>query len=368
VIDTALLVQMLLGALLGLSVYLPLACGQLSLATPGFYAIGGTVAALLSTRVPALTGTLAGSTLTGAGEAAAGGYPLLSVLVEMAVAALLCGPLAYGIGSLVLRLRGIYLTIATIALVEILRVVSLNLEITGGAVGIFSIPQPFADPAGYALFALLLLALVCWLCQRLAATRPGRAMAAIRDDEIAAASQGIATARSKRLAFVLSALVAAVTGVVAAHFLNAWNPKLGNFDASITSLAFVVFGGSRTWIGPVVGGLVLTALPELLRPVGDLRLIVFGLVILLGPSLFPQGLVTPALLAALQRRLPAALQRWLAGDRGGYALIPATTAAIGTDPSTTGPALNPSTDPTTSAPSPAITGSSPASPEAEAGR
>lgn len=363
-IDTALLVQMLLGALLGLSVYLPLACGQLSLATPGFYAIGGTVAALLSTRVPAL----AGAGEAGAGEAAAGGYPLLSVLVEMAVAALLCGLLAYGIGSLVLRLRGIYLTIATIALVEILRVVSLNLEITGGAVGIFSIPQPFADPGGYALFALLLLALVCWLCQRLAATRPGLAMAAIRDDEIAAASQGIATARSKRLAFVLSALVAAVTGVVAAHFLNAWNPKLGNFDASITSLAFVVFGGSRTWIGPVVGGLVLTALPELLRPVGDLRLIVFGLVILLGPSLFPQGLITPALLAALQRLLPAPLRRWLVGDRGVYAPIPASTAAMGTDPSTTGPALNPSTDPTTSAPSPAITGSSPASPEAEAGR
>ena len=375
-IDTALLVQMLLGALLGLSVYLPLACGQLSLATPGFYAIGGTVAALLSTRVPALTGTLAG-----AGEAAAGGYPLLSVLVEMAVAALLCGLLAYGIGSLVLRLRGIYLTIATIALVEILRVVSLNLEITGGAVGIFSIPQPFADPAGYALFALLLLALVCWLCQRLAATRPGRAMAAIRDDEIAAASQGIATARSKRLAFVLSALVAAVTGVVAAHFLNAWNPKLGNFDASITSLAFVVFGGSRTWIGPVVGGLVLTALPELLRPVGDLRLIVFGLVILLGPSLFPQGLITPALLAALQRRLPAALQRWLAGDRGGDYLIPASTAANSTiepsssEPVSTEPASpepfsisDPAnTEPPSSAPAPA-TAANATAPEAEPGR
>jgi branched-chain amino acid transport system permease protein len=97
--------------------------------------------------------------------------------------------------------------------------------------------------------------------------------------------------------------VAALTGVVAAHFLNAWNPRLGNFDASVTTLAFVVFGGSRTWIGPVLGGLVLTALPELLRPVGDLRLIVFGLVILLGPSVFPQGLVTPELLSWLRRRL-----------------------------------------------------------------
>jgi len=305
--DTTLLVQMLLGALLGLSVYLPLACGQLSLATPGFYAIGGTLAALLSTRLPAL----AAASPTGAAVASA--YPLTSLLLEMALAALLCGVLATGIGALVLRLQGTYLTIATISLVEILRVVSLNLEVTGGAVGIFAIPQPFADPAGFALFTLALLGLVCWLCQRLAVSRPGLAMAAIRDDAIAAASQGIDTYRIKLLAFVLSALVAGVTGVVAAHFLNAWNPRLGNFDASVTCLAFVVFGGSRTWIGPVVGGLALTALPELLRPVGDLRLIVFGLVILLGPSLFPQGLINPALLQALARRLPPPLRRLGAG-------------------------------------------------------
>jgi hypothetical protein len=75
-------------------------------------------------------------------------------------------------------------------------------------------------------------------------------------------------------------------------------------------------------------------------------------------------LITPALLAALQRRLPAPLRRWLAGEQAGDYLIPATTAAMSTDPSTTGPALNP----TTSAPSPAITGSSPVDPEAEASR
>jgi branched-chain amino acid transport system permease protein len=278
--DTTLLQQMLLGALLGLSVYLPLRCGQLSLATPGFYAIGGTVAALLSTRIPALGGDQVN-------------YPISSVLLEMVLAALFTGLLALGIGKVVLRLRGIYLAIATIALVEILRVVSLNLEFTGGAIGIFGIPQPFSTPEGYVGFTSLLLAVVCWLCDRLERTRPGLAMAAIRDDELAAASQGIDTAKTKLLAFVLSALVAGVTGVIAAHFLNSWNARLGNFDASITTLAFVVFGGTRTWLGPVIGGLVLTALPELLRPVGDLRLIVFGLVILMGPLLFPQGVITP---------------------------------------------------------------------------
>ncbi|NDG23545.1 MAG: branched-chain amino acid ABC transporter permease [Synechococcaceae bacterium WBB_10_009] len=279
-IDASLLQQMLIGALLGISVYLPLRCGQLSLATPGFYAIGGTLAALLSTRVDALGG-------------AEPVYPLSSVLLEMLLAAALAGGLAVGIGRVVLRLRGVYLAIATIALVEILRVTTLNQESLGGAVGIFGIPQPFLDPQGYALFTLIALALVCWLCDRLERQRLGRAMEAIRDDELAAACQGIDTDRTKLVAFVLSAVVAAITGVISAHFLNSWNARLGNFDASITTLAFVVFGGSRTWAGPVIGGLTLTALPELLRPIGDLRLIVFGLVILVGPLLLPQGLITP---------------------------------------------------------------------------
>ena len=265
------------------------------MATPGFYAIGGTVAALLSTDITALAGT-------------GGSYPISSVFLEMTVAALVTGILALGIGKVVLRLRGIYLAIATIALVEILRVVSLNLDFTGGAIGIFGIPQPFATPAGYVVFTSLLLAGVCWLCDRLERTRPGLAMAAIRDDELAAASQGIDTANTKLLAFVLSALVAGVTGVIAAHFLNSWNARLGSFDASITTLAFVVFGGTRTWLGPVLGGLVLTALPELLRPVGDLRLIVYGLVILMGPVLFPQGLITPERLSNWRRMLGKGLR------------------------------------------------------------
>ena len=75
-------------------------------------------------------------------------------------------------------------------------------------------------------------------------------------------------------------------------------------DLLATTLAFVILGGSRSWLGPVLGGLLLTALPELLRPVGDLRLVLFGLVILLGPVLFPQGLVTPALLEHFGRWKP----------------------------------------------------------------
>jgi branched-chain amino acid transport system permease protein len=123
-----LIVSMIFGAILGLSVYLPLMAGQLSLATPGFYALGGYIAAILSTQVFKFTGTL---------------YPISYLLLEMLVAGLASGILAIALGIPVLRLRGIYLAIATIAFVEILRVLTLNLEITGGAVGIFAILNPF---------------------------------------------------------------------------------------------------------------------------------------------------------------------------------------------------------------------------------
>jgi branched-chain amino acid transport system permease protein len=287
VIDNGLLVQMILGALLGLSVYLPMAAGQLSLATPAFYAVGGTLAALLSTQ----------------GEPQAS-ISLGAVLGEMVLAAALTAALAVLVGLPVLRLRGIYLAIATIALVEIVRVAILNLPFTGGATGIFGIPQPFQEPFGYIWLSGGLLAVCGWLFQRLEASRLGRSMAAVREDELASRCMGIHTTRVKLTAFVASAVLAGITGVIAAHYLNTWNARQGNFDVAITTLAFVILGGSRSWLGPVIGGLMLTALPELLRPVGDLRLVLFGLVILLGPVLFPQGLITPALLERIGRWKP----------------------------------------------------------------
>lgn len=286
-IDNGLLVQMILGALLGLSVYLPMAAGQLSLATPAFYAVGGTLAALLATQGNPQTSISLGS-----------------VLGEMLLAAALTAALAVLVGLPVLRLRGIYLAIATIALVEIVRVAILNLPFTGGATGIFGIPQPFQHAFGYVWLSGGLLALCGWLFQRLEASRLGRSMAAVRDDELASRCMGINTTRVKLSAFVASAMLAGVTGVIAAHYLNTWNARQGSFDVAITTLAFVILGGSRSWLGPVVGGLLLTALPELLRPVGDLRLVLFGLVILLGPVLFPQGLITPALLERIGRWKP----------------------------------------------------------------
>ncbi len=296
----SLIVSMVIGALLGLSLYLPLMAGQLSMASPGFYASGGYIAAILSTKVFTSTSGL---------------FPIPLLLLEMLIAGVVSGLLGVAVGIPALRLRGIYLAIATIALVEILRVLSLNLEITGGAVGIFGIPQPFQTPIEYLWIALPLLIVSMVLLYRLERIRVGRAFTAIREDELAAGAMGINSTYYKVLAFTLGAILAGVVGAMSAHFLNTWNARQGTFDASIIYLTFVLIGGSRTFLGPVVGGMVFTALPEILRIVADTsglptwlaqflrdgRLIIFGLLIVFGTIFFPQGLVTPNLLKKRKR-------------------------------------------------------------------
>jgi branched-chain amino acid transport system permease protein len=290
-----LLVSMVFGAILGLSVYLPLMAGQLSLATPGFYALGGYLAAILSKNVFQSTGN---------------SFPLPLLLLEMLLAGLLSGIIAIALGIPVLRLRGIYLAIATIAFVEIFRVVALNLEITGGAVGIFAIPQPFNSPVEYLWLALPLLGVSMLFLYSLERMKIGRALVALREDELAADAMGINPTYYKVLSFTLGAILAGVVGAVSAHFLNTWNTRQGTFDASIVYLSFVLIGGSRTFVGAVIGGLFLTALPEALRLAGsttdlpiwlsnflkDGRLIIFGFLIVLGSIFYPQGIITPELL------------------------------------------------------------------------
>lgn len=293
-----LLVSMTLGAMLGLSLYLPLMAGQLSLASPGFYALGGYVAAIISTRLPLQSGEL---------------YPLGWLIVEIVIAGAFSALLGLGLGLPVLRLRGIYLAIATIAFVEVLRVLALNLPLTGGAIGIFGIPQPFRSPIEYLWVSLPLLLLTMVFLYRLEIMRAGRAMDAIRTDELAAASLGINPMAYKLLAFTLGAVLAGMVGALSAHFLNTWNARQGTFDAGILYLTAVLIGGNRTFLGPVLGGMIFTALPEVLRAIADQpglpeglasflresRLILYGTLIVLGSVFFPYGLVSRATTARL---------------------------------------------------------------------
>src|SRR5215467_3070798 len=183
-----LFVSMVLSAVLALTLYLPLMAGQLSVASPGFYALGGYIAAVLSTKVF---------------HPGPGLYPVRLVLVEI-------------VGLPALRLRGIFLALATIAFVQILGVVALNLDVTGGAVGIFGIPQPFSTQLQYLWLALPLLALSMLFVARLERTRTGRALIALREDEVAAAAMGVSPTYYKVLAFTASAVLAGAVGAISA--------------------------------------------------------------------------------------------------------------------------------------------------------
>jgi branched-chain amino acid transport system permease protein len=224
------------------------------------------------------------------------------------------------VGLPALRLRGIYLALATIAFVEVVRVVALNLPITGQAVGIFGIPQPFRSSFDYIVVSLPMLLLAIFFVYRLERSRVGRAFAALREDELAAAAMGVSPTRYKVLAFVMGAVLAGVVGALNAHLLNTWNTRQGTFDVAILILAYVIIGGSRTFLGPVMGAMLLSALPEVLRAAAGLpglapfiaqlltdgRLILYGLLIAVGTLFFPQGLITPDLLRRRRARVKAA--------------------------------------------------------------
>lgn len=281
-----LIVAIIQQALLGMSLWYPLMAGQLSLASIGFYSLGGYIAAIMGT-----------SPLFAAWRETLGPalYP-----VEWLIAMLASVLLGLVVGIPALRLRGIYLALATIAFVQVLNVVVLVLDVTGGAVGLFGIPQPFEKRIAYLWFfgpLLLVMLLFSW---RLTRTVAGRSFMAIREDELAAQAMGISTTFEKVRAFVIGCGLAGVVGAMSAPFLNTWNARQSSFDASVACLAYVLIGGARSIWGPLLGAILLVALPEVLRPLKDARLIMNGIVLVVACIYLPQGIA--GLLASMRRK------------------------------------------------------------------
>jgi branched-chain amino acid transport system permease protein len=283
-----LLVTIIQQALLAMSLSYPLMAGQLSLATPGFYALGGYTAAIIGTA------EYFAPWREGLGWLV---FPL-----EWCAAAVASLILALLVGIPALRLRGIYLALATIAFVEIIRVISLNLAITGGATGIFGIPQLFEERGTYLIVFVPLLAAMLFFGIRLERSRAGRALRAIREDELVASAMGIDTTRFKVLAFVIGGMLAGVVGAMSAPLLNTWNARQGTFDLGVACLAFVLIGGSRSVWGPLLGACLLASLPEVLRPLKDSRLIFNGMVLVIASVYLPQGLAGLCRQLAVRRR------------------------------------------------------------------
>lgn len=247
--------------MLALSIYLTLSCGLLSLGNAAFMGIGAYTSALLTMNLnwP---------------------FPL-----ALAAGGALPGVVALVIGIPTLRLTGVYLAMATLGFGEVVRVVFLNLEITGGSMGLNGIPL---KTQGWHI--LLALILITYTLRAIKRSKMGRSMEAIREDEIAAKTMGINTAYVKLVAFTLGAVIAGVAGGLNAHYTYFVSPREYGFDPAVDILTGAVLGGIQSFLGPMAGSSVLYLLPELLRSLKDYRLAVNGLVLILVVIYLPNGI------------------------------------------------------------------------------
>jgi branched-chain amino acid transport system permease protein len=260
-------------AMLALSIYLTLSCGLLSLANAAFMGIGAYAAALSSmqTALP-----------FAAALAAAGILPALVALI---------------IGIPTLRLSGVYLAMATLGFGEVVRVIVLNMEITGGPMGLNGIPQKTEF-----WHIVLLLSLTLYLLARLRRSKTGRAFEAIKADEIAARLMGVNVPAYKLLAFVLGAVIAGIAGGLNAHYTFTIGPGNYAFENAVDILTMAVFGGTGNLIGPTIGATILTLLPEVLRQFKDFRLAANGLILVLVILYLPKGIWDPRRIRAFWQR------------------------------------------------------------------
>ena len=260
-----------INALLGLSVYTTLSCGQLALSSAGFMAIGAYAGTILTLNFHA------------------------PFAVALAAATLLPALVAVPLGLPVLRIRGVFLAIATVAFGEVVRLGLVNWDYVNGAQGIVAIPQVTSLWTIY-----LSLAVALALLWRLRGSKWGFALEAIREDEPAARTMGIHTTAYKLAMLVLGAALAGLAGALEAHFTFMVAPNGFAFVRVVDMLVFAVVGGTAAFYGPVVGAAFLTLLPEVLREVapllgiepGPLRFLVNGVVLLSVILFLPNGIVS----------------------------------------------------------------------------
>lgn len=248
--------------LLALSIYLTLACGLLTVANAAFMGMGAYTAALLTlnTGTPFLLAVIAGALLP-------------------AAVALLIGPPT-------LRLSGVYLAMATLAFGEVVRIVILNAEdLTGGALGLNGIPQltRWTEVA-------LAVAVSLYILLRLAHSRIGRTITAICQDEVATEVMGLNVRAYKLISFVGGAALAGLAGALNAHFTFFISPNEYGFERGVEILAMGVLGGAGSPWGAVIGGVLITLLPELLRGLGHYRPLINGLILIVIILYSPNGI------------------------------------------------------------------------------
>ena len=270
--------------LLGLSVYLVAISGQMSFGQQGFFAIGAYLAGMCT---------------------ALWGLHLVPALLVGAIAAGVIGVL---VGFPALRVRGLYLAIATFGFGEIVRLTFLNVRYTqnvggrvvgpNGAEGFRHVRYVFdrgftgLHYLGIILAGVLVVLVLYWLLER---SKFGATLRAVEEDETAASMIGINVTRAKVLAFSAAAMVAGLGGGLFVHYSTYIDHDMVALPLAIASVTYPLLGGLGYFVGPILAAVVLVSLTEGLRFLHELREIVYGALIILTMIFRPRGLVDEAL-------------------------------------------------------------------------
>ena len=236
--------------------------GQLSLGNAAFMAIGAYVSAFFSVNL---------------------GMPFVVSLIAGAITA---AAMSIIVGLPTLKLKGDYFAITTLGVCEIVRVLITNMDIVGGARGFTGIPKKTTFTIAYFAVVIVIVVVV-----NIVKSTKGRAMLAIRENEIAAEAMGVNTTKYKVEAFFISALIAGFEGGLFSHYTSFIQPTTFNFLKSIEIVTFVVLGGMGSITGSVIAAIILTILPEALREFADLRMIFYSITLVVLMIFRPQGLL-----------------------------------------------------------------------------
>ncbi|WP_207715674.1 branched-chain amino acid ABC transporter permease [Lacrimispora defluvii] len=249
--------------------------GLVSLGHAGFVAIGAYTASLCAVRLG------------------------LNFFPSMLLGMVVAGLVGILLGLPTLRLTGTYLSIVTLGFGEIIKMIAMNWSpVTNGTLGVKNIPKPAVfgmklTIANYGLYYLVIIILaVCTVfCLVLVKSKTGRALQAIKGDELASVMMGINVTYYKILAFVLSACICAAAGALYATLIGYVDPNTFNFDVSTLILSIVILGGMGTIRGMFLGAAILIALPEVSRFLMVYRFVLYGVILVVMMRFRPQGIL-----------------------------------------------------------------------------
>lgn len=248
--------------------------GTTNLGQAAFFGVGAYTAAILSTKLD------------------------VPFLLTLPLAAIVAGLVGMLLGFITLRVSGRYLSIVTLGFCEIARLVELNwYTLTRGPLGIMNIPAPkvfgfaFETLTGKYYIVLILTVLVTVAVIRMIHSRTGRAISAIKSDQLAADVMGINVKRTKILVFVVASGIAGLAGGFYAHYISFIDPTSFNYNKSIQIMSMAILGGMGSIPGSIIGAVILTVLPELLRDFVLLRQVIYGVVIIIMVLFRPAGLL-----------------------------------------------------------------------------